>query len=69
MTVQPTGAPGAQGVPPLRILGVGILVVLLGFLVLAAATIDPWLLVMLGGLGVVAWSLLRSDLTDFGRNL
>lgn len=54
MTTQPAQSPG---LPPTRALGVGIAVVLAGVLVLTAAAIDPWLLVLLAGLAVVAYSL------------
>ena len=58
MTDQPTERPG---LPPAKALGVGVAVILAGILVLTAASIDPWLLVMMAGLGVAGYSFAQSE--------
>jgi heme O synthase-like polyprenyltransferase len=58
MTVQPTGHPEVR---PTQALAAGVALVIGAVLTLTTASIDPWLLVLLAGLGIVTYSLTRSD--------
>jgi hypothetical protein len=58
MAVQPAGH---SEVSPAQAFTAGVALVIGVVLTLTTASVDPWLLVLLVGLGVVTYSLTRSD--------
>ncbi|HEX2808882.1 MAG TPA: hypothetical protein VHN80_22180 [Kineosporiaceae bacterium] len=58
MTTRSTGQPGLE---PRKAVNAGIALAIAGVLVPSAASIDPWLLVLVAGLTVFALTFRRSD--------
>ena len=54
MTTQPLGRPG---MPPTHALRLAVVVVVLGIVTLLAASVDPWMLVLVAGLGLAAYAV------------
>jgi len=54
VSTQPLGQPG---MPPAQALRLAFAVVILGIIALLAASVDPWLLVILAGLGLAAYAV------------
>ena len=59
--MNPASAAGAPGMAPGRAVSIGLALALVGVLVPATASIDPWLLVLIAGLAVFALTFRRSD--------
>jgi hypothetical protein len=52
-----THPPGQPGMPPAQALRLALAIVIAGIISILAASVDPWLLVILAGLGMAAYAV------------